>query len=147
MTLKLKSLGWNEEYSVGVPLLDIQHKEILETIQIVSIHEHDHDHDLKSVSSNVFSDSINRLTALMADHILDEENYLLQHKYPDFDDHKKSHLKLMDGYSELLYKLTKDEKDAHMKLVEFLRTWWVGHIVNEDMKFKNHFETAVINNC
>ncbi len=136
MTVEFRNLNWREEYSVGVPLLDNQHKEILKSIQKVT------DFNTKTDDSNVFSDSIEYLTRLMSNHFKDEEDYLSQKKYPFFNDHKKSHLKLMDGYSELLYRLSKGDKGVDKKLVKFLHNWWVNHIFEEDMKFRDFFKKS-----
>jgi hemerythrin len=134
MPEQFRNLDWKGEYSVGVPLLDNQHKEIFRSIQKIT------DFKAKSDSSNVFSDSIEDITRLMSDHLKDEEDYLLQHNYPLLNEHKQEHLNLMDGYTELLYRFTKGEKGVDKKLVEFLHHWWVTHIFEVDMKYKEYFK-------
>lgn len=126
----MEQIEWNSSFSVGVKLLDIQHKRIIGIINRM-ITETD-----ITVRSEIVSDLLTKLTFYALDHFKEEEQLLQQYNYPDFDRHREEHKAYRLKIASLCED-TVDRKDSvPEELFVYVRAWWVTHIMVTDMKLK-----------
>ena len=135
MIYTYRNLKWTPDLSVGVKLLDDQHKKIFNAINEIT------DFNLTLDGPKLFSDSVESITQLMSQHLRDVEDYLRSSGYPYFEEHQHSHTNLLDGYSDLLYRLTKHEEGVETEIVSYLHKWWVKHIYVDDMSYRDYFQS------
>ena len=58
-----------------------------------------------------------------------------EHKYGFFEEHKREHEKLLDGYTEYMMQILNDAVVSFSNPIEdALRDWVLNHIVNSDKK-------------
>lgn len=125
-----KLVSWSDAYSVHVPSIDKQHRKLFDLMNVVY--------------QLIISDQITQLNAPLNElvefakkHLHDEEEILQRVDYPDFQAHKKVHIKLLTDIDALY----KDAKmgDIHklFELVMFLKNWLVDHIYKVDMKYSD----------
>jgi hemerythrin-like metal-binding protein len=125
----MDKIEWNDEFSVGVKALDIQHEKIIRMFNEL----------VDNAYANAGSEIVSRLLTEMVDyasaHFKYEEQLLRGHAYPDLLQHKNGHMQFRRQAAELcLAASQQDEKIVH-DLLNFLRDWWTDHILIEDRKY------------
>lgn len=131
------SFIWNDDYSVGNPVLDAQHKKILEMCARVDRLPPADDPGYQEKVGNIilFLNEYGRV------HFETEEKVLLAIGYPEFASHEKQHQEYSNKFQMILGSLETADIDM-LELRQFLHQWWIGHILNSDMKYKPHFDRA-----
>jgi len=119
---------WSDEFSVGIPEVDEQHRGLFELVNRV------HDaamHHAPSAEVREIVDALEHYTVL---HFADEERYMLHARYPDFPAHKVKHddfvarvrvekMRLQAGFP------------LELDIVNFLSDWLISHIQRADHDF------------
>lgn len=131
-------IDWSPSFSVGVRSLDAQHKRIVDMINYLLS-----DPDV-TVRSETISELLSRLTIYAEDHFRDEENLLEEYDYPDLARQKEEHR----AYRLKVVALCRDTMEHYdlvpADLLQFMKNWWVNHILREDMKYRTFFEERSI---
>ena len=125
---------WSEDFSVGCEALDEQHKKIVELINILIVHHN------ASVHSETIAYVINELMLYSLHHLEYEEILLKELQYPEFSQHKEDHSNYKGKVGDIVLKVSKDNKETPVELLEFLQEWWSNHILKEDMAYKPFLE-------
>jgi hemerythrin-like metal-binding protein len=119
--------AWNDNLSVGIELIDQQHKEWIKHFNCVA--------DCKSASQTV--KTLNFLIDYTDLHFSTEEKSMLVNKYPHYKEHKKLHDELRYTLNNLVNEY-RDEGPTRF-LIDSLETlmnnWFVKHIHEADKKF------------
>ena len=128
---------WDESFSVGNETLDNQHQNILRMINVLI------DNQQSNISSEKVTNILDDLMLYVRQHIDYEEVILEQLDYPEYSQHKSSHLLLQEQLAELMYGASeqvlshgKYDDNIPKEVLEFLMCWWQKHILVEDMKYK-----------
>ena len=133
----MEKIVWEDEFSVGVEELDLQHKKIIKIINLLI------DKPRISVKSQKISSALDQLIYYVSEHFLLEEHMLQEKGYQNLIEHSKKHTtycnKISDFYTDTLNR--KDE--VPLELLQFLTRWWTNHILHEDMKYKSLFEERI----
>jgi hemerythrin-like metal-binding protein len=130
----MKNAFWKNEYSVGVEKLDMQHQLILEIMDKLSF---------QAVSSTDFTIISETLTAMLQysrQHFTTEEELMQKYGYPDMEQQKKQHGYFLKRTAELSIRAMETKEIAIIEMTEFLKNWWIIHILKWDMKYKEFFE-------
>lgn len=124
-----KLYAWDDSYSLGIPVLDKEHKKLLNLLNtfLSSIHTKDE----KSVIKSTF-DSLLDYTH---EHFTNEEAFMTEHKYPNLKEHKKEHVKLAKEATQL-----NENKDYVFSdsIADFLIAWLTNHIMGTDKKYAEY---------
>ena len=123
-------MKWDPSFSVGIPEIDKQHMIILECITILE--EAVERRSGKAGWSQVHS-VLGQLSAYVRMHFASEEALMQQHGYPKLGEHSDEHLQFMHDL-DMLQKQSLNEDVAHL-LLEFLRAWWHGHVMDSDRQY------------
>ncbi|HHT9137041.1 MAG TPA: bacteriohemerythrin [Candidatus Wunengus sp. YC60] len=129
----MEKIIWGENFSVGVRDLDAQHKQIVMLVNTL-IEMSD-----TKVDSEIISDTLTKMTQYAMDHFQKEEQYMLDYGYPEYPAQRIQHQefkKKTAGFSmeTMLHKMT-----VPTEIFTYLKLWWINHILQEDMKYKNFF--------
>ena len=124
------AIGWTEDLSVGVKQIDDQHKIWFQKAD--QLFEAGKAGKAKEFISQMleFLDEYTKL------HFSDEEKYMLEIRYPEYDVQKKLH----DGFIAELAKLKKEFAQSGGNLVVIINAnkmvinWLVNHISTQDKK-------------
>jgi len=126
----VENFVWSPEFSVGVGLLDEQHKRIISMInQLSSVKE-------VTTDSEMISDLITKMTQYSQKHLKYEEELLLQYRYPLFEEHKQDHRYYLKKIVAFTLAIPNGIPEVPQEVSAFLNQWWQNHILNEDMKYK-----------
>ena len=129
-------LKWNEGLSLGVKQLDDDHKKLLDIINKLSTAIDE------SATDDVYEEIFSDLDKFVSIHFKREESFMQTCAYNDIDKHKKQHNIFASKVPEIKanFFATKDYVSAQ-KIVLFLTDWLVNHIINEDLKLIETFES------
>ena len=127
----MKVIEWDDSLSVGVQLIDEQHKVLIQRLNDMS----------EAVEENRGTDKIAKTLDFLIDytnfHFSAEAKHMETNNYPGFDDHVEKH----KGFTTPLNELVSDfkEEGATPILAEaidtFLVKWLVEHIMTVDVEF------------
>jgi len=125
-------IEWRPEYSVGDAMLDAQHKSLLNLCakaEALIGQERTQELDEK------FSDLLNDIRVYAQVHFATEEDLLRQLKYEDVKGQEDSHKAYIEKMANLIIESMWGKSDP-AAVYRFLTSWWIRHIVVDDMKFK-----------
>jgi hemerythrin len=124
-------VAWDEKYATGIELIDSQHKELFsltnELFRACLIGEE----ELKGV----FTETMGRMVDYVRFHFGAEQVLLQRIKYPDYQEHKKQHDKLIRDILEAVNAHNKGEKFVPNQFVRTMRDWILGHIAIVDKQY------------
>jgi hemerythrin len=125
---------WKPDYNLGIPIVDEQHRGIVSTIN--SLHFVMQNSYTKDMLVPII-DMMNDYTRI---HFGIEEAFLERIDYPNAKRHHELHdvlsIKLMSiGKSSIF------DRDPY-PFMEFLKNWWIDHICNEDLIFRNYLVSS-----
>jgi hemerythrin-like metal-binding protein len=122
-------LNWNEDLSVKIHSIDLQHQKLFDLIN-------DFYENIKSRSND---ENILKLIVGMKQyaqlHFSAEERYMKQFGYPGFDDHKKEHQTFIAKVSEVEKKVNEGKLIVSFEITSFLKNWIKDHIQTVDKKY------------
>jgi len=126
----MELLKWKDAYSMGEKKIDEQHKGLFklsnEIYDLIEAGVDDREH---------FRELFIALNDYSVEHFIYEEMYMQQQGFPYLKEHIQQHLRFSDKLKKLALGIN---KESHIKDIgEFVTTWLVQHVLNEDMKYKN----------
>jgi len=124
-------LAWTDSYSVGVPLLDSQHKGLIDLINRLT--------DAPSDGA-VTGWIIEELDAYTREHFAAEEALLKRAGYQDLKRHKSEHAAFEHWLSAVRQAYATGVASPDMlseNIAAFLREWLVNHILRSDMAYRD----------
>jgi len=125
-------LVWKPEYDLGIPIIDEQHRGIVTIIN--SLHYGTQSCCVK----NILSPTFGMLHSYADIHFQTEEFFLETINYHGTADHRLLHQEYTSILAGIERKILVD-KDS-LQLMDFLKKWWLGHICEKDMLFKDFFK-------
>jgi hemerythrin len=126
---------WSPEMSVGVELIDSDHKALIRLIN--ELHDAFEDDDTPELPADTFD----RLVEYIDHHFLREEAVMEACGYPNMDSHKMEHGRFTHEIRYIRDRYVKgEETEAAEKLLYFLKNWLRRHILVEDMAYRPYAE-------
>ncbi|NQU57752.1 MAG: bacteriohemerythrin [Rhodospirillales bacterium] len=123
-------LIWTDTLQVGVVPIDQDHQEIISLLNRLTLGA-SYEVDLDAV--------IEEMIDYTQYHFQREEAIMEACNYPDLESHRDFHRKLIIKVNELASAWRKNNNpETFHKLREFLRGWWIGHIINVDKKISEY---------
>ncbi len=127
---------WKDEYSVGIPEIDKQHKklfEIGERIYYTASVDDGYDH----------YDEIRKFLDELADytdfHFKYEEDLLSRYHYPELESQEIQHVFFVKKLKKLIAKdLEKGQYETILEIVGFVADWIGGHILKSDFAYRDY---------
>lgn len=128
-------MEWSQNLSVGIAKIDDQHRELINRINglVAAIKQH--------ICKYTIGDVIAFLEEYIDLHFSEEEQYMMQYRYPEYPQHKAQHEFFRENFSELkkeLILLDGGKKPGSYDLsVETNRVvvdWIIDHISGTDKR-------------
>lgn len=130
----MDKITWSEEFSVGDASLDSQHLYIIDLINRII------DCQNRPSHSDLIISTLSEINNYSRYHLEYEEALLERLDYPEFNEHKALHFEYLEKTSDLSSKAQNFDKNVTDEILEFLKDWWLNHILVEDMKYKSFLE-------
>ncbi len=129
---------WDDAYSIGNETIDMQHKEFFKIAgSVLALNA---SLDIKEEIRDILYD----LSKYVKKHFEDEEVYMKEIAYPELENHKLLHKKIVDNVASILddnYRI--DTIQTKMRLI--IESALVDHILEEDTKIKVYQESLHVN--
>ena len=122
-------ISWTDDLSVGVAIIDEQHKGLVDLIN-----------ELNAAMRQRRSDAVlvgvlERLKLYTVKHFATEEEIFDKFGYPDAGSHKKAHRELVEKVLAFEAELKSGRAKVTMEIMRFLKDWLVGHIMGTDKRY------------
>ncbi len=127
-------MDWIDDYTIGVPAIDNQHKQLVKTITRLQ----------NALTTPHLKTQISKTLKFIVDysqhHFHDEEEFMATIGYPNLDTQKALHKKLIKEVRGILIQLKNKEPVNANDLINFLMTWLSNHILEEDAKIGQYIQ-------
>ncbi len=127
-------LTWDDKYSVGISIIDEQHKKLFGIIN-KTIYAKEHGEDTEELK-NVLEE----MTQYALEHFEAEEAYMVMFNYPEYEYHNEEHYGFITKTSAYFDRVVNGGYHISNELFEYLKQWLVNHIQSTDRKYIDCFK-------
>lgn len=121
---------WTEEMSVGIAVLDEDHRRIMKMINILYLAMQE------GKGRQMMADTIHDLFVYINLHFETEEEMFDRTGYAGGPEQKLEHQNMRTKSLEMKQRfLNSPESVTPIEILLFLKDWWVGHIMHTDKKY------------
>ena len=137
MNVKNKEyVTWSNSYSMGVKIIDDQHKGLIEFVNDLFNHASGNENRERAY----FTEVIQQAVQYIKEHFQAEERLMIGTKFPGYAEHKKVH----DEFTLTVVKSVKDFEAGKRLVLEkfayFLKDWILTHIAVMDRQYADYFK-------
>ncbi|MFT4765013.1 MAG: hemerythrin [Oleispira sp.] len=126
---KPSTIIWKEEYSVGIQSLDDDHKHLIFLlIQFNTAYDYD-------TSAEFERQALEQLVDYTRYHFSREEEMMQQADYPDLENHKQQHVKMIAQVEGFVDQYRREGHDCLNEVSAFLTDWLIKHINGTDKQY------------
>jgi hemerythrin len=125
---------WDDRYSVGIPLVDAQHKELIRLTNDLYNACLEGTEAVKAP----FKEAIRGTVDYVKYHFAAEEKILENVRYPEIALHKKEHESFVRKILEGVKDFEEGKKFVPNVFVRYLKDWILAHIAVEDRKYADY---------
>ncbi|EXG87484.1 hemerythrin-like metal-binding domain-containing protein [Clostridium sp. ASBs410] len=129
---------WKDKYELGVPLIDVQHMELFQRVEIF----------MKVLRSSAYWDekvekvneTLEFMNAYVVEHFRDEEAYQEKIGYPGREEHKKIHTDMVNYVLAVTEEYERSGYDEQLmqKFAGRLMAWLINHVAAEDQRIATY---------
>jgi hemerythrin len=126
-------IEWSNKYSVGVSVIDEEHKGFIGIInKVIAAKQHNY-------SQEEVEEILSELVTFAKEHFKNEEAYMSKFEYPDYLLHYNEHLNF--SLHMIIYnnQVINGEYKIMDELYNYLQEWLVHHIQKTDKKYTKCF--------
>jgi hemerythrin-like metal-binding domain len=123
-------IAWNDDYALGIPIIDEQHRGIVSVINTLFFFMR-HNHGAEAMRPVILM-----IEQHLKLHSLTEESLLERAKYPGLHEHIMIH----DDFDTKLSSVSRrsNRTGNPEELLQYLKSWWLSHVCVDDRLFKDH---------
>ena len=121
-------LQWKSDYSLGIPSVDHEHRELIGMIN-TAYGLMDEDADQAVIES-----CVEDIYAGIASHFALEERHMREARYEEYQAHKDEHEDLLDQLMELVDEFVDHPDSGRASLQKSLADWFGGHFATFDAR-------------
>lgn len=122
---------WRSQYETGDPLIDSQHQSIFSAINALN------GAMIVGQGETLIKDTLQLIEDYTVLHFDSEEQFMLRHHYPQYEEHKAAHQAFRERVSSLIESYTQNPQGLVIKLSHLLTHWFIHHIKEEDQRMIN----------
>lgn len=120
---------WDDSFSVKIPSIDEQHKNLLQIINDL------HDAMLIGKSGTVIKEILHEIFEYTQYHFSYEEELLKKIQYPNFEAHRQLHKAFVNDVTDFYNKYVHGDILLSVEVLEFLMNWLTNHIKGSDTEY------------
>jgi hemerythrin-like metal-binding protein len=125
---------WNEQWSMGIPEIDHQHKELIELIGEIVLCA------AKKLSKEDIEKIFHELETKMTRHFSREVSYMKEYKYPDISEHAAEHKKVLEDLKIVKTNVFDYDDMSISELLVSLKNYFVRHLITTDQKLYDYLK-------
>lgn len=125
-------LKWKPAYSLGIPSVDLEHREMIEMINGVyaSLEENADPDRVEAALEDIY--------AGIALHFALEERHMREAGYQEYEEHKDEHEDLLDQIRDMMDEYADDPLAGREGLQKSLSDWFGNHFATFDARLHHH---------
>ena len=124
------SITWRNKMSIGEPMIDSDHKRLIDLINT-------YETAIGAGDMDLLKSAFDGLMHYTETHFAREEDLMRAIHYKDYQAHKDAHDNLKLDLRKFHETIMAGDDDMHLTQVnKFLHDWLIDHVLNEDMKLK-----------
>jgi len=122
---------WTSDISVGNDKIDQQHQRLLGQVNILL------SYIVSGEKNEIVIEAVSFLDRYINEHFTYEEQYMMEHKYPDIENHIKHHKDFIEHYNNFKKRLNAgiSKETLALEIENYIGNWWLEHIGHEDKKY------------
>ena len=120
---------WKDDYSVGIEVIDNDHKRLLNLINQFQTAAH------YQTGREFEREAFDALIDYTKQYFKREEELMETHGYPTYHEHKAEHVKMIAKVDAMLEEYKRHPQQTVEEAVQFLKTWLIGHINGTDKQY------------
>ena len=122
-------MTWSNKYSVGVELLDNQHKSMMKALNEL------HAASMRGKAKEVAGPLIRQIVSIAGEHFAAEVRLMESIRFPGLAAHRAKHSELAAKFGELASRHEKGDGTVYIQLLYFMRDWLTKHVQNDDQEY------------
>ena len=130
-------ITWSSTYSVGVKLIDDQHKGLLDLVNDMFNHVVGNEEEEREYFKKVIQKAVNYVKV----HFATEERIMVATKFPGYNEHKKAHDTFVLNVVNSIRDFETSKKFSLTLFTKFLKEWVLTHIAIMDKQYFSHLKT------
>ncbi len=130
---------WNNKFSVGISVIDEEHKKIIGILS-KAIYTKEH-----NASPNELREVLREMTNYALKHFKTEEAYMKEFNYTEYEDHREKHREFFTETIAYHDKVIEGDCQIANEIIEYLKWWLVNHIQVTDKKYVDCFKKHGLN--
>ena len=133
---------WSSTYSVGVKLIDKQHKELLNLVNDM----YNHVIGDETIERAYFQEVIQQTLDYVKIHFDTEEKIMKLVKFQGYVEHKKAHDSFIYNVFDMVKKFEAGKKGPLISFTHFIKDWILTHIAIMDKQYFEYFKKIAVRN-
>jgi len=129
---------WKDQYELGVPVIDAQHKELFRRVDsFLQVLRSEDSWDEKIPRIN---ETLEFMKRYVVEHFRDEEEYQQSINYPGYEAHKQKHDGMVDYVQDVSRQYEQSNKNEEL-MQQFggrLLAWLINHVAAEDQRIADY---------
>jgi len=130
---------WSATYSVGIKLIDDQHKELFKLVNDMYNHVNNDDEEEERA---YFQGVIRQVVDYVKTQFATEEIIMKKTKFQGYAEHKKVHDSFILSVLDIIKKFDEGKRVPLMALTHFIKDWILTHIAIMDKHYFKHLVKA-----
>ena len=129
---------WKDNYELGVPLVDAQHKELFRRVD--SFFQVLRSEDSWENKIPRINETLEFMKGYVVDHFRDEEEYQRSIDYPGYEAHKQIHTDMVNYVLEVTkqYEQSNSNEQLMQQFGGRLLAWLINHVAAEDQRIATY---------
>jgi len=129
---------WKDNYELGVPHIDAQHKELFKRVE--SFLQVLRSKDKWEDKIPKINETLEFMKRYVVEHFRDEEEYQLSIDYPGYKFHKQLHDDMVNYVTEVSkrYKQSNNDEQLMQEFGGRLLAWLINHVAAEDQRIADY---------
>jgi hemerythrin len=125
----MKTIEWQDDFTVGVKELDDQHRSLLNTINTLLEDQRD------KYEATKFLPALSSLIHYAYTHFATEERYLIQAHFPNLKQHVLEHIDFIMKTLSLALRIETSRDESRKELLLYLKEWYSSHVLGTDRQY------------
>ena len=128
MTPNVRLMRWLDLYSIGIEKVDRQHENLTDLLNCLN------EAWRTGKGQDVLLFRLDQFLDAVGAHFRDEEQLMLEKRYPDLDLHKAEHDFLLEQVLQFRTQFAASEAELTESMLDFFRDWLRDHILISDRR-------------
>lgn len=126
-------LDWKDEYLLGIPALDLQHKRIFECLAGIA------PEGAAPKDRGLADSSFAQLLRLLQQHSALEESMMRSFNYPELEPHIEEHRQFHAAVHDPAQESLRTKASVPLEVIKGLHEWQRKHILTSDRHYMEYF--------